>query len=246
MRAAILRSQLQPLELVTLPDPKPGPGQLLLEVRACGVCRTDLHLRDAEIPATKLPVVLGHQIVATTADGLRVGVPWLGWTDGTCKYCTSGRENLCVSARFTGRDIDGGYAELTVADERFCLPLPEELSDQEAAPLLCGGLIGYRALSFTGDAERLGLYGFGSAAHMICQLAAFQGRQVFAFTRPGDERTQTFARSLGASWAGGSDEAPPEPLDAALIFAPAGPLVPQALEALAPDGVVVCADVLLL
>lgn len=187
--------------------------------------------------------MLGHQIVATTADGVRVGVPWLGWTDGTCKYCTSGRENLCVDARFTGRDIDGGYAELTVADERYCLPLPEELSDQEAAPLLCGGLIGYRALSFTGDAERLGLYGFGSAAHMICQLAVFQGREVFAFTRPGDERTQTFARSLGASWAGGSDEAPPEPLDAAIIFAPAGPLVPQALEALAPDGVVVCAGI---
>jgi alcohol dehydrogenase, propanol-preferring len=243
MRATILRSQLQPLELVTLPDPKPGPGQLLLEVHACGVCRTDLHLRDAEIPATKLPVVLGHQIVATTPDGLRVGVPWLGWTDGTCPYCTSGRENLCVNARFTGRDIDGGYAELTVADERYCLPLPEELSDQEAAPLLCGGLIGYRALNFTGDAERLGLYGFGSAAHMICQLAVFQGRQVFAFTRPGDERTHTFALDLGASWAGGSDEAPPEPLDAAIIFAPAGPLVPKALEALAPDGVVVCAGI---
>jgi propanol-preferring alcohol dehydrogenase len=243
MRATILKGQRQPLELVTLPDPKPGPGQLLLEVHACGVCRTDLHLRDAEIPSTKLPVVLGHQIVATTPEGVRVGVPWLGWTDGTCRYCTSGRENLCVDARFTGRDIDGGYAELTVADERFCLPLPAELSDQEAAPLLCGGLIGYRALSFTGDAERVGLYGFGSAAHMICQLAVFQGREVFAFTRPGDERTQAFARSLGASWAGGSDEAPPEPLDAAIIFAPAGALVPNALEVLAPDGVVVCAGI---
>ena len=207
------------------------------------MCRTDLHLRDGEIAATRLPVVLGHQIVATTADGRRVGVPWLGWTDGTCRYCSSGRENLCVNARFTGRDIDGGYAELTVADERFCLPLPEELSDQEAAPLLCGGLIGYRALRFTDDAHRLGLYGFGSAAHMICQLAIFQGREVFAFTRPGDERTQTFARSLGAAWAGGSDEAPPEPLDAAIIFAPAGPLVPQALRVLAPDGVVVCAGI---
>jgi propanol-preferring alcohol dehydrogenase len=169
---------------------------LLLEVHACGVCRTDLHLRDAEIAATKLPIVLGHQIVATTTDGRRVGVPWLGWTDGTCRYCTSGRENLCVDARFTGRDIDGGYAELTVADERFCFSLPDELSDQEAAPLLCGGLIGYRALTFTGDAERLGLYGFGSAAHMICQLAAFQGRQVFAFTRPG---MSTRRRSRAAS-----------------------------------------------
>jgi alcohol dehydrogenase, propanol-preferring len=243
MRAMVLDRQRQPLRAATLPDPEPGPGQLLLEVRACGVCRTDLHLRDGEIPATRLPVVLGHQIVGTTADGRRVGVPWLGWTDGTCRYCLSGRENLCVAARFTGRDIDGGYAELTVADERFCLPLPEALSDQEAAPLLCGGLIGYRALTFTGDAERLGLYGFGSAAHMICQLAVFQGRQVFAFTRPGDERTQAFARSLGAAWAGGSDEAPPEPLDAAIIFAPAGPLVPQALEVLAPGGVVVCAGI---
>ena len=239
----ILERQRRPLKRAILPEPQPGPGQLLLQVRACGVCRTDLHLRDGEIAATRLPVVLGHQIVATTADGRRVGVPWLGWTDGTCRYCTSGRENLCVDARFTGRDIDGGYAELTVADERFCLPLPAELSDEEAAPLLCGGLIGYRALTFTGDARRLGLYGFGSAAHMICQLAVFQGREVFAFTRPGDQRTQAFARSLGAAWAGGSDERPPEPLDAAIIFAPAGSLVPQALELLAPDGVVVCAGI---
>jgi alcohol dehydrogenase, propanol-preferring len=243
MRAMVLESQRQPLKAVTLPDPEPGPGQLLLKVHACGVCRTDLHLRDAEIPATRLPVVLGHQIVATTEDGRRVGVPWLGWTDGDCKYCASGRENLCVHGRFTGRDIDGGYAELTAADERYCLPLPEELSDQDAAPLLCGGLIGYRALTFTGDAERLGLYGFGSAAHMICQVAVFQGREVFAFTRPGDERTQAFARSLGASWAGASDELPPEQLDAAIIFASAGELVPQALKALAPDGVVVCAGI---
>jgi propanol-preferring alcohol dehydrogenase len=243
MRAMILERQQQPLKPATLSDPEPGPGQLLLEIHACGVCRTDLHLRDADIAATKLPIVLGHQIVATTTDGRRVGVPWLGWTDGTCRYCTSGRENLCVDACFTGRDIDGGYAELTVADERFCLALPDELSDQEAAPLLCGGLIGYRALTFTGDAERLGLYGFGSAAHMICQLAVFQGRQVFAFTRPGDEHTQAFARSLGASWAGGSDEAPPEQLDAAIIFAPVGALVPQALRVLAPDGVVVCAGI---
>jgi propanol-preferring alcohol dehydrogenase len=214
-----------------------------LTVGACGVCRTDLHLRDGEIEAPTLPVVLGHQIVATTEDGRRVGVPWLGWTDGECRYCTSGRENLCVRARFTGRDIDGGFAELTVADERFCLPLPEELSDQEAAPLLCGGLIGYRALTLAGDAARLGLYGFGSAAHMICQVAVFQGRKVFAFTRSGDERTQEFARSLGASWAGASDERPPEELDGAIIFAPAGELVPQALKMLAPGGVVVCAGI---
>jgi propanol-preferring alcohol dehydrogenase len=207
------------------------------------VCRTDLHLRDHEIEATKLPVVLGHQIVGRTDDGRRVGVPWLGWTDGTCEYCTSGRENLCPNARFTGRDIDGGFAELTVADERYCLPLPEDVPTEQAAPLLCGGLIGYRALTFTGDARRLGLYGFGSAAHQISQVAVFQGREVFAFTRPGDTRTQEFARSLGAVWAGGSDEAPPEPLDGAIIFASAGPLVPQALSVLAPDGVVVCAGI---
>ena len=209
MRAAVLEQQGQPLKAVTLPDPVPGPGQLLLEVQACGVCRTDLHLRDAEIEAGKLPVVLGHQIVATTEDGRRVGVPWLGYTDGECRYCRSDRENLCVNARFTGSDIDGGYAELTVADERFCLPLPDQLSAEQAAPLLCGGLIGYRALRFTGDAARLGLFGFGSAAHMICQVAVHQGREVFAFTRPGDERTQEFARSLGATWAGGTDEAAP-------------------------------------
>jgi propanol-preferring alcohol dehydrogenase len=243
MRAAVLERQGEPLQVTTLPDPEPGPGQLLLRVHACAVCRTDLHLRDHEIEATKLPVVLGHQIVATTEDGRRVGVPWLGWTDGTCRYCVSGRENLCVNAKFTGRDIDGGYAELAVADERFCLPLPEEYPDEQLAPLLCGGLIGYRALTLTGDAERLGLYGFGSAAHQICQLAVFQGRTVFAFTRPGDAKTQEFARSVGASWAGGSDEVPPEELDAAIIFASAGELVPQALSVLAPDGVVVCAGI---
>jgi alcohol dehydrogenase, propanol-preferring len=226
-----------------VPDPTPGPGQLRLSVSACAVCRTDLHLRDAEIEAPKLPVILGHQIVATTDDGRRVGVPWLGWTDGECRYCTSGRENLCVRARFTGRDIDGGFAEQTVADARFCLELPDELSDVQAAPLLCGGLIGYRALRLAGDASRLGLYGFGSAAHQICQVAVHQGREVYAFTRPGDDRTQAFARELGASWAGGSDEAPPEPLDGALIFASAGPLVPAALKALAPGGTVVCAGI---
>jgi propanol-preferring alcohol dehydrogenase len=207
------------------------------------VCRTDLHLRDGEIEAPKLPVILGHQIVADTEDGRRVGVPWLGWTDGKCRYCLRGQENLCVAARFTGRDIDGGYAEQTVADERFCLDLPEELNDEQVAPLLCGGLIGYRALRMTGDASRLGLYGFGSAAHMICQVAVHQGREVYAFTRGGDERTQAFARSLGATWAGGSGERPPEELDAAIIFASAGALVPAALKALAPGGSVVCAGI---
>src|SRR5690242_4888051 len=243
MRAVVLEQQGQPLKPVDLPDPVPGPGQLLLEVQACGVCRTDLHLRDAEIEAGKLPVVLGHQIVGTTEDGRRVGVPWLGYTDGECRYCRTERENLCVNARFTGSDIDGGYAERTVADERFCLPLPDDLSAEQAAPLLCGGLIGYRALRFTGDAATLGLFGFGSAAHMICQVAVHQGREVYAFTRPGDERTQKFAKSLGATWAGGTDEAPPAQLDAAIIFAPAGELVPGALKLLAPGGTVVCAGI---
>jgi propanol-preferring alcohol dehydrogenase len=243
VRAAVLERPGEPLKATTLPDPTPGPGQLLLTVGACGVCRTDLHLRDNEIEATKLPIVLGHQIVARTEDGRRVGVPWLGWTDGTCRYCTSDRENLCVNARFTGRDIDGGYAELTTADERYCLALPDDLSDQQAAPLLCGGLIGYRALRFTKDATNLGLYGFGSAAHMICQVAAYQGRRVFAFTRPHDEQTQAFAKTLGAIWAGGSDEQPPEQLDAAIIFASAGELVPKALKALAPGGTVVTAGI---
>jgi propanol-preferring alcohol dehydrogenase len=243
MHAVVLRSPGEPLQATTVPDPQPGPGQLRLTIAACAVCRTDLHLRDGEIDAPKLPVILGHQIVATTDDGRRVGVPWLGWTDGTCRYCTSGRENLCVNARFTGRDIDGGFAELTVADQRFCLDLPSELSDVQAAPLLCGGLIGYRALRLAGDAPRLGLYGFGSAAHQICQVAVHQGREVYAFTRPGDERTQAFARELGASWAGGSDESPPESMDAAIIFASAGELVPAALKALAPGGTVVCAGI---
>ncbi|MBV9837544.1 MAG: zinc-dependent alcohol dehydrogenase family protein [Solirubrobacterales bacterium] len=243
MRAVVLERQGQPLAPVTLPDPEPADGQLLLTVGACGVCRTDLHLRDGEIAATRLPVVLGHQIVARTEDGRRVGVPWLGWTDGTCAYCTSGRENLCARARFTGRDIDGGFAELTVADERFCLPLPDQLSDQQAAPLLCGGLIGFRALRLAGDAARVGLYGFGSAAHMICQVGVFEGRRVFAFTRPGDQRGQRFARELGAVWAGASGDTPPEPLDAAIIFASAGELVPAALRVLAPGGIVVCAGI---
>jgi alcohol dehydrogenase, propanol-preferring len=243
VRATVLERPGKPLKAATLADPVPGPGQLLLRVQACGVCRTDLHLRDGEIETPKLPVVLGHQIVATTEDGRRVGVPWLGYTDGECRYCRSDRENLCVNARFTGRDIDGGYAELTVADERFCLPLPDDLSAEQAAPLLCGGLIGYRALRLAGDTPRLGLFGFGSAAHMICQVAVFQGRQVFAFTRGGDERTQEFARGLGATWAGGTDDSPPEELDAAIIFAPAGELVPRALKLLAPGGTVVCAGI---
>jgi propanol-preferring alcohol dehydrogenase len=243
MRAMILERQGTPLTAATLPDPEPGEGQLRLTVRACAVCRTDLHLRDAEIEAPKLPVVLGHQIVATTDDGRRVGVPWLGWTDGECRYCRAGLENLCEHARFTGRDIDGGFAELTVADERFCLPLPDGIPDEQAAPLLCGGLIGYRALTLAGDGARIGLYGFGSAAHQICQVAVHQGRTVFAFTRPGDAETQRFATGLGAQWAGGSDEQPPEPLDAAIIFASAGALVPQALRALAPGGTVVCAGI---
>ena len=243
MRAVVLERQGDPVRAATLADPEPVAGQLRLDIKACAVCRTDLHLRDHEIEATKLPVVLGHQIVGVTNDGRRVGVPWLGWTDGTCRYCTTGRENLCVNARFTGRDIDGGFAELTVADERYCLALPDDLTDIQAAPLLCGGLIGYRALRFTGDATKLGLYGFGSAAHQICQVAVHQGREVYAFTRPGDDRTQAFARSLGAIYAGGSDEQPPEQLDAAIIFASAGELIPQALRALAPGGTVVCAGI---
>jgi propanol-preferring alcohol dehydrogenase len=243
VRAAVLNTPGKPLRIATLADPEPGAGQLALTVAACGVCRTDLHLRDGEIETPKLPVVPGHQIVGRTADGRRVGVPWLGWTDGTCHYCRTGRENLCPNARFTGRDIDGGYAELTVADERYCLDLPDDLSDERAAPLLCGGLIGYRALRLAGDGERLGLYGFGSAAHMICQVAVHQGRRVFAFTKPGDARGQAFARALGAGWAGGSDQHPPEELDAAIIFAPAGQLVPAALESLAAGGSVVCAGI---
>jgi propanol-preferring alcohol dehydrogenase len=243
MRAAVLEQQGQPLVLRELPDPCPEAGQLRLRVHACGVCRTDLHLRDHEIDATKLPVVLGHQIVGVDDDGRRLGVPWLGWTCGECVFCLSGRENLCLRARFTGRDIDGGYAELTVADERYCFALPDDLTDEQAAPLLCGGLIGYRALNLAGDGERLGLYGFGSAAHMICQVARHQGRRVFAFTRPGDSVGQDFARSVGAEWAGDSTVKPPEPLDAAIIFASDGTLVPLALRALDRGGAVVCAGI---
>ena len=239
----VLEQPLRPLVERELPEPEPGPGQVLLRVRACAVCRTDLHVVDSELPDPKLPLVIGHQIVADAPDGRRLGVPWLGWTDGTCRYCLSGRENLCDGARFTGYMLDGGYAEWTVADERFCLELPDDYDDVHAAPLLCAGLIGYRALRLAGDAERLGLYGFGSSAHLIAQVARWQGRRVFAFTRPGDLETQTFARELGAEWAGGSDERPPEELDAAILFAPAGELVPAALRALAKGGVVVCAGI---
>jgi propanol-preferring alcohol dehydrogenase len=212
-------------------------------VRACGVCRTDLHIRDGELAALSYPVVPGHQIVGEAEDGRRLGVPWLGWTDGTCRFCRSGRENLCEQARFTGLHRDGGYAEWAVADERFCFPLPEGCADLQVAPLLCAGLIGFRALGMAGDAERLGLYGFGAAAHIICQVAVHQGRRVFAFTRDGDEATQAFARELGAVWAGGSSDAPGEPLEAALVFAPVGALVPLALAATDRGGTVVLAGI---
>jgi propanol-preferring alcohol dehydrogenase len=243
----------EPLRVVDLARPQPAPGQVRLRVQACGVCRTDLHVIDGDLAEPKLPLVLGHQIVGTVeelglgvarfAPGQRVGVPWLGWTCGECVYCRSGRENLCDRARFTGYTIDGGYAEDTVADERFCFPIPDGYHDLQAAPLLCAGLIGYRALVLAGEAERIGLYGFGAAAHIVCQVARSQGRRVFAFTRPGDEASQAFARALGAEWAGDTERAAPEELDAAIIFAPAGELVPVALAAVAKGGVVVCAGI---
>lgn len=240
----VLDAPRTPLRLADLPTPVPGPGQVLLRIKACGVCRTDLHVFDDEVHPTRAPLVLGHQIVAERADtGQRVGVPWLGWTDGTCPYCARGQENLCVAARFTGKDLDGGYAEHCVADERFCLPLPDEIGDVHAAPLLCAALIGLRTLRAGGDAARVGIYGFGNAAHLICQVAAWEGREVYAFTRPGDARTQAFAREQGAMWAGGTDEPAPAPLDSALIFAPAGELVPLALRAVRPGGVVVCGGI---
>jgi propanol-preferring alcohol dehydrogenase len=238
------------LRLGDLPDPEPGPGEVLLEVAACGVCRTDLHILDGELDRPKLPLVLGHQIVGRVVGGGerfgagdRVGVPWLGWTDGDCRYCRSGRENLCDHARFTGYDRDGGYAELTVADERFCFRLPDGYPDLQAAPLLCAGLIGYRALRLAGDGERLGIYGFGAAAHIVCQVARHEGRRVFAFTRADDAAAQAFALELGAEWAGDALGPAPEELDAALIFAPAGELVPAALRATAKGGVVVCGGI---
>jgi propanol-preferring alcohol dehydrogenase len=250
MRAMVLDRQREPLRLAELPDPEPGAGQVLLEIAACGICRTDIHIVDGELKEPKLPLVPGHQIVARVAGGgerfapgQRVGVPWLGWTDGTCRYCRSGRENLCDSARFTGYDIDGGYAELTVADERFCFPLPDGYEDLQAAPLLCAGLIGHRTLRLAGDAERLGIYGFGAAAHIVCQVAIHEGRRVFAFTRADDEASQAFALELGAEWAGDALGPPPEELDAALIFAPVGELVPPALKAVAKGGTVVCGGI---
>ena len=253
MRAMVLSAARTPLSLTDLPDPEIGPEEILLKVKACAVCRTDLHVLDGELPGPKLPLVLGHEIVGTVVAlgrsverfrlGERVGVSWLGWTCGSCAYCRSGRENLCDRAQFTGYQRDGGYAEMAVADQRFAFPIPAAYSDADAAPLLCAGLIGYRALRMAGDAERIGLYGFGAAAHIIAQVARFQNRRVFAFVRPGDSAAQAFARELGAVWAGSSDEMPPEPLDAALIFAPVGALVPRALRATVKGGTVVCAGI---
>jgi alcohol dehydrogenase, propanol-preferring len=253
MQAMLLDEPGTPLRQAELDDPSPGAGQVLGRVRACGVCRTDLHLVDGDLPGPKLPLIPGHQVAAEVvavgaggdrfAPGDRIGVPWLGWTCGECRYCRSGRENLCDRARFTGYLLDGGYSELVAADERYCLPLPDGYTDLHVAPLLCAGLIGYRALRMTGEAERLGLYGFGASAHIVCQVARHQGRRVFALTRPGDTETQAFARELGAEWAGDTVTGPPEELDAAIVFAPVGALVPVALRAMAKGGRVVCAGI---
>jgi len=253
MRAMILDEPRKPLRLATVPDPVPGPGQVLVRVHACGVCRTDLHVVDGDLARPKLPLIPGHQVVGTVAAlgpgagrfqvGRRIGIPWLGGSCGRCDYCRAGRENLCDHARYTGYQVDGGFAEFCLADERFCFPLPEGYPDLQAAPLLCAGLIGYRALRMAGDAQRIGFYGFGASAHILVQVAKYQGRKIYAFTRPGDAASQAFARSLGAEWAGGSDELPPAPLDAAIIFAPAGELVPAALRAVAKGGTVVCAGI---
>jgi propanol-preferring alcohol dehydrogenase len=254
MRAMVLDRPGQSLRAADLPEPEPGAGEVKLAVKTCGVCRTDLHIYDGELQgAPKLPLVMGHQIVGEVvgagkgaerfAIGERVGVPWLGWADGTCRYCRSGRENLCEQARFTGYDIDGGYAEFAVAAADFCFPIPDLYSDAEAAPLLCAGLIGYRALRLVGEAERIGFYGFGSSAHILCQVAVHEGRRVFAFTRDGDTDGQAFARSLGAEWAGGSSELPPERLDGAIVFAAVGPLMVQALKAAAPGARVISAGI---
>jgi alcohol dehydrogenase, propanol-preferring len=261
MRAMVLNEPKRPLELREVPKPKPGRGQLLVRVSACAICRTDLHVVDGELPKPKLPLIPGHQIVgrieqigeqanskfeirnSTFAIGDRVGIPWLGWTDGDCRYCRSGRENLCDRARFTGYTIDGGYAEFTVADARYCFHLPERYDDVAVAPFLCAGLIGYRSYRKTGNARRIGVYGFGNAAHLIAQIAIYEGRELFVFTRPGDSATQQVAKKLGAVWAGGSDEIPPAKLDAAIIFASVGPLVPAALRALAKGGIVVCGGI---
>jgi alcohol dehydrogenase, propanol-preferring len=253
VKAMVLEQVGGPLVARQMPEAVPSPGQVLLDVSACGVCRTDLHLLDGELPHPKLPLVLGHQVVGRVrakgdavqhlAVGQRVGIPWLGWTDGTCSYCLSGRENLCPRARFTGYQLDGGYAERTVADARYCFPLPDSVDDVHAAPLLCAGLIGFRALRLAGTGETLGLYGFGASAHLVAQVAKHQGRRVFAFTRDGDTEDQDFARAQGVVWAGGSSERPPEALDAAIIFAPVGSLVVRALEAVGPGGKVVCAGI---
>jgi propanol-preferring alcohol dehydrogenase len=257
MRAQVLTAAHAALAMTDLRPPHPAAGEVLIAVRACAVCRTDLHIVDGELTQPKLPLVPGHEIVGTVVEkgaevdrfqiGDRVGVPWLGWTCGMCKYCRGGHENLCDRARFTGYDIDGGYAELTVADQRYCFPIPASFDDVAAAPLLCAGLIGYRTLRLadegTEKGERIGIYGFGAAAHIVAQVARSQGRQVFAFTKPGDRAAQDFARGLGAAWAGGSDETPPEPLDAALIFAPVGGLVPAALAATRKGGTVVCGGI---
>jgi propanol-preferring alcohol dehydrogenase len=241
MRAMLLEAAGTPLRAAELERPEPEVGQVLLRVLACGVCRTDLHVVDGELANPKLPLALGHQIVGEAPDGRRLGVPWLGWTCGECRFCTSGRENLCDRARFTGYDLDGGYAEWAIADERYCLPVSDGLEPFEAAPLLCAGLIGYRSLRAAGDAERLGLYGFGAAAHIVAQVASWEGRRVFAVTREDDAEGQSFARSLGAEWAGAGP--PPEEFDAAIIFAPAGELVPAALRSVAKGGSVVCAGI---
>jgi len=253
MRAMVLERQREPLRPAELPDPTPGAGQILVSVASCGVCRTDLHIVDGELRRPKLPLVPGHQIVGTVvgagegagrfALGERVGIPWLGWTCGECRYCTSGRENLCDHARFTGYDVDGGYAELAVADERFCFPVPVGYPDEQAAPLLCAGLIGYRALRLLGDAERIGFYGFGASAHILCQIAVHQGRRVFAFTREGDEERQAFARELGAEWAGSSDGTAPEEVDGAIVFAPVGALMIAALRASAKGARIISAGI---
>jgi len=258
MQAMVLERAGTPLKPATIPKPEPGPDQILLKVLACGVCRTDLHIHDGELGEAKLPLVLGHEIVGRVealgsgvtgfAIGERIGVPWLGYTDGTCRYCRDGDENLCDHPRFTGYQIDGGYAAYTVADARYCFTLPEGYTDAEAAPLLCAGLIGYRSLKMADDAlrgetKRLGIYGFGAAAHIVAQVARHQGCEIYAFTSPGDTKAQDFARSLGAVWAGGSDEEPPDKLDAAIIFAPVGALVPAALRALRKGGVVVCGGI---
>lgn len=253
MKAMILDTQGRPLRLAELPRPKPGVDEILLRVHACGVCRTDLHVMDGDLRQPKLPLILGHEIVGTVVEtganverfalGQRVGIPWLGRTCGHCAYCASGRENLCNDAQFTGYTLDGGYAEFAQADERYCFSLPDAYTDAEAAPLLCAGLIGYRALVATGDAQRIGIYGFGAAAHIIAQLALWQGRAIYAFTKPGDADGQRFARGLGAAWAGDSTAAPPQEMDAVILFAPVGALIPQALRHTAKGGTVVCAGI---